>query len=138
MTPKQKIEALTRSWYGYSLFAAVLAVLSIRASGPLSLMVGLGLSIAINGVLLVLSLALVAFLGRKLLHRSNGTRVFLVVVSGLGAVLGALGTLNGAWQFLQQWSIAAALNVLLLAACTMVNARSFRTLTETGTRSYFV
>ena len=138
MTPKQRIEALTRSWYGYSFFAAVLSVLSIHASGPLSLMVGLGLSIAINAVMLVLSLALVTFLGRKLANRSSGTRFFLVVVAGLGAVLGALGTLSGAWQFLHEWSIAAALNVVLLAACTMLNARSFRVLTDTAVRAYFV
>jgi hypothetical protein len=138
MNAKQKIEQLTRSWYGYALFAALLSVLSIRADGVLSLMIGLGLSIVLNAVGLVLSIAFTAWLGRRLLHRSNGTRLFLVVFSGLFSVLGTLGTLSGAWAFLTSWTLASACSVVLCASCTLLNFRSFRVLTETSVRAYFV
>jgi hypothetical protein len=138
MNAKQKIEKLTRSWYGYALFAAVLSVLSLQASGPLGLMIGLGMSVVLNAIALVISIAITTFLGRKLVHRSNGTRIFLVVVSAIGAVLGVLATLSGVWAFLHEWSLAAVCNVVMMAACTMMNARSFRVLTETTVRAYFV
>lgn len=53
-------------------------------------------------------------------------------------MLGALGVLSGAWAFLHEWSLAAILDVVLMATCTMLNARSFRVLTDTAVRSYFV
>jgi hypothetical protein len=138
MNAKQKIEQLTRSWYGYSVFAAVLSVLSLRASGVLALAIGLGISIAINAVGLLISIAIVTFFGRKLLYRSSATRTFLVVFSALFTVLGVLATLSGGWEFLRSWSLAALCNVALMATCTMLNARSFRVLTETSVKSYFV
>lgn len=138
MNARQKIEQLTRSWYGYSVFAAVLSVLSLRASGVLSLTIGLGMSIAANAFGLVVSVAIVTFLGRRLVHRSAGTRLFLVVFSALFTVLGALGTLGGAWAFLHEWSLAALCGVVMTGACTMLNARSFRVLTETAVKAYFV
>jgi hypothetical protein len=139
MTPRQRIEGLTRSWYGYAAFAALLSVLSIRASGPLSLIIGLGLSIVINTIALVLSIAFIAWLGRKLaVSRSNPVRLFLVFFSGLFSVLGALGVLSGVWAFPHEWSLASIFNVVLMLTCTMLNAKSFRVLTDTAVRSYFV
>jgi hypothetical protein len=138
MDAKQKIEGLTRSWYGYALFAAIVSVLSFRASGVFSLMFGLGISIVINAIGLVISIAIVTFLGRSLLRRSGGTRVFLVVLSALFCVLGVLGSLSSAWGFLQTWSLASLLNAVLMVSCTSLNARSFRVLTETSVRAYFV
>ncbi len=139
MTPRQRIEGLTRSWYGYSVFAALLSVLSIRASGPLSLVVGLGVSIVLDTIGLVISIAVITWLGRKLsVSRSNPVRLFLVLFSGLFTVLGVLGVLGGIWAFLQEWSLASILEVVLMATCTTLNARSFRTLTDTAVRSYFV
>jgi hypothetical protein len=137
MNAKQKIEQLTRSWYGYSVFAAVLSVLGLRASGALALAIGLGITIALNAIGLIISIAIVTFLGRKLLHRSNATRMFLLVFSGLFAVLGVLATLSAGWDFLRTWSLATIVNVVLMAACTMMNARSFKVLTDTSVRSYF-
>jgi uncharacterized membrane protein YgaE (UPF0421/DUF939 family) len=139
MTPRQKIEGLTRSWYGYSVFAALLSVLSIRASGPLSLIIGLGLSIVLNTIGLFISIAVITYLGRKLaVSRSNPVRLFLVIFSGLFTVLGVLGVLGGIWAFLHEWSLASICNVVLVATCTMLNARSFRVLKDTAVRSYFV
>jgi len=138
MNAKQKIEQLTRSWYGYSVFAALLSVLSLRASGVLSLAIGLGLSIAMNAIGLAISIAIVTFLGRKLVHRSSATRTFLVVFSGLFCVLGALGTLGAGWQMLHEWSLASLCSLVMMAGSTTLNARSFRVLGETSVRAYFV
>jgi hypothetical protein len=138
MNAKQKIERLTRSWYGYSLFAALLSVLSLRASGVLSLAIGLGISIVLNAIGLLISVAIVTFLGRKLVHRSGATRTFLVVFSALFFVLGALGTLRAGWDFLGSWSLANLCNVVLMASCTLLNGRSFRVLTDTSVKAYFV
>jgi|HubBroStandDraft_2_1064218.scaffolds.fasta_scaffold1512734_1 hypothetical protein len=138
MTARQKIEQLTRSWYGYSVFAAVLSVLSLRASGVLSLAIGLALSIVLNAIGLVVSLAVVTFLGRSLVNRSRGTRLFLVVFSGLFCVLGVLGTLGAGWDMLHSWSLASLCSLVMMASCTMLNGRSFRVLGETGVRAYFV
>lgn len=138
MTPKEKLEQLTRTWYGYSVFAALVSVLSLRASGVLSLAIGLGVLIAVNAVGLVLGIAFQTWLGRKLVARSSGTRLFLVVFSGLFAVLGVLSTLTAAWAFLHEWSLAALGEVVLAAVATTLNARSFRVLNETAVRAYFV
>ena len=160
MTPRQRIEGLTRSWYGYSVFAAMLSVLGIRASGPLSLVIGLGMSIVINTIGLVISIAVVTWLGRKLAvyhmqpeenadfalspdgrhYVLNGTKMWISnsAWADLFTVLGALGVLGGLWAFLHEWSLASILDVVLMAACTMLNARSFRVLSDTGVRSYFV
>lgn len=138
MNAKQKITQLTNSWYGYSLFAAALSVLSIRASGVLSLAIGLTFSIAINVVGLVISIAIVTFFGRKLLASSRPTRLFLVVISGLCTLFGAFGTLAAAWGFLHLWSLSALLQIVLSAAWTMMCARSFAVLGETDVRAHFV
>jgi hypothetical protein len=138
MIVREKIEKLTRSWYGYSLFAAVVSLLSVRASGALALTIGLGLSIVFNAIALVISLAIVTFFGRKLMARSNATRMFLIVFSALFAVLGVLGTLSGAWAFLHDWSLSTVLGVVLTASATLLHARSFRVLNETAVRAYFV
>ena len=116
MNARQKIEQLTRSWYGYSVFAAVLSVLGLRASGVLSLAIGLGISIAINAVGLAISIAIVTFFGRKLLHRSSATRTFLVVISALFTVLGVLATLSGGWEFLRSWSLATMMSSIAMTA----------------------
>ncbi len=138
MNAKQKLEQLTRSWYGYSVFAALLSILSLRASGVLSLAVGLGLSIAFNVVGLAISIAVVTFLGRKLVHRSSGMRKFLVVFSGLFCVLGALATVSAGWAMLHEWSLASLCSLVMMASCTVLNARSFRVLGETSVKAYFV
>jgi len=138
MTPRQKIEQLTRSWYGYSVFAAVVSLLSVRATGIVSLAVGLGLSIVIDGIGLILSIAFVTFLGRKLVNRSSATRSFLWLFSGIFGVLGALATLSAAWGFLHEWSLASLAGIGLMAVYTGMNLRSFRVLGETAVKAYFV
>lgn len=138
MNAKQKISQLTNSWYGYALFSAIVSFFTIRASGVVAFMIGLPFAIAFIAVGFVISVAITTFFGRKLLAGSSGTRLFLVVASGLFAVLGALGTLGGAWAFLHVWSLSALLQVVLSASSTMLCARSFAVLGETDVRAHFI
>jgi len=80
----------------------------------------------------------VTFLGRRLVQRSRGTRLFLVVFSGLFFVLGVLGTASAGWELLRSWSLASVCSLVMMASCTMLNGRSFRVLGETSVRAYFV
>jgi hypothetical protein len=137
MTARQKIEQLTRSWYGFAVFAALLSVLSLRASGLLSLAIGLGFSILLNAIGLLVSIAFVTFFGHQLRHRSRATRSFLIVFSALFTVLGALATLRTGWEFLGSWSFGLLLSVVLAGSATMLYARSFRVLTDKAVRAYF-
>jgi len=117
------------------LFAAILSVLSFSTSGLFALAFGLGVSIGVNAVALVFSIAVVAFLGRKLVARSSATRTFLVVVSALFSVLGVLATLDGVWTFFGAWAIASACSIVMAGCCAMLNVRSFpRTHRNVGTR----
>jgi amino acid transporter len=61
-----------------------------------------------------------------------------VVVSALFSVLGVLATLDGVWTFFGAWSIASACSIVMAGCCAMLNVRSFRVLTETSVRAYFV
>jgi predicted RND superfamily exporter protein len=134
MNAKQKIERLTSGWYGYAVFATGLSIVGLLGSGMVSMAVGL----VFNAVGLVLSLALTAFLGRKLVRKSSGTRKLLVVLSAVVCVFGVLATVGAAWDMLQERSIASLCTVVIMASCTMLNGRSFRVLRETSVRAYFV
>jgi hypothetical protein len=138
MSPERKIETLTRAWYGYAFFAAVLSVFSLRANGLLGYMLGLPFAAAINFVVFLISCAITGFFGRRLMAKSNGTRRFLVFVSALFTLLGVLSTLTGSWAFLTQWSLASLVTAILAGTSTVMNARSYNVLTETSVRAYFV
>jgi hypothetical protein len=137
MNARQKIERLTNSWYGYALFTAVLSVFSVRASGIFSLAIGLGMTLVMNAIALVISIAFITFFGRGLIGKSAGMRRFLVFMSGLFTLLGVLGTLAAGWDFLRDWSIAGLLSIVASAACTVMNARSYNVLTQTSVKAYF-
>jgi hypothetical protein len=138
MTARQKLQTLSNSWYGYALFCALVSLFQIRATGILSMAIGLTLSLVLNAVMLVISLALVTFFARKLLARSSATRAFLVFVSGLCTVLGVLGTAGAAWAFLGHWSFAGIVSIALGAISVWMNARSFGVLTTRDVKAYFI
>ncbi len=127
MSAKQKIESLTNSWYGYMFFGALLNVWNG----------GFGI---INLTWSALSFAfmclLVFFFGRRLQNRSSMTRFFLVCVSGLFTVLGALGTARMGWAFVQTWQIGTLLYAAGLGLSAYMYGRSFRVLTDAGVKAY--
>jgi hypothetical protein len=137
MTAKQDLENLSHSWYGYVVCAALFSVFGLRASGIFTFAIGLSIWMVINAFMLVVALAVVTFLSRRLLARSSGTRVFLIVVSALFAVLGTLTFLDEGRMFLSYWSLSLLLRMAATAVGVMMNARSFAILMRPNVRRYF-
>jgi len=127
MSAREKIEALTNSWYGYLLFTAV-AELFVTGIGFFS-MIGTAFSF-------VFSCFVACFLGRRLLAKSSLTRVVLVILSGICTVLGAFGTAKMGWTFFHTWSLTTLVYTGMLATSVMMHARSFRVLTDSSVKSY--
>ncbi len=151
MTARQRIEQLTHTWYGFTVFAAIASVVTVAlwpfSAGLLFSPARLALTfvgsafalmfaIGLNVVGLVIGLFVVSLLGRALMARSASTRLLLVV---LVPVLGALT----AYTALQQlWSgiPGLALSPLLSAAVSLIAVslylRSWRVLTSAAVRDY--
>ena len=98
MTAKEKLEGLTHSWMGYAVCSALFSIFGLRATGLVTFAIGFGLWAAISAGFLVVTLALMMFLGNRLVAKSSFTRWFLVVVSALG-VVGGLGNLWNEGRF---------------------------------------
>ena len=126
-TAKQKIETLTNSWYGFTLFTGAMTLLN-RDFGVWS--------IATTAMGVLFNLFIVWFIGRKLLNKSGFTRVLLIVVSGLASVLGALGTAKLGWAFLNEWSLSLLFAAFFTGASVVMHARSFRVLTDSSVKAY--
>lgn len=128
MTAKEKIEKLTDTWYGYTLFANAVSLL----------IHGIGFfSIAFTAMATVFSLFVTFLIGRWLLGRSSIGRLVVLCLSGIGLVTGALAVLRFGALFLDEWSIAALAQTVVVAAGTLVNLRSLRTLTDASVKTYF-
>lgn len=129
MTARDKIENLTTAWIGFIIVTG-LSTFFVNGLGVLSLLATLG-SVAVNVVLAVL-------IGRALVKRSRGTRVFCLVLNGIGVVFGTLGALKLGWTLLHGWSFALLYMTVLAVAHAAMNARSWRVLRDASVRSYFV
>jgi hypothetical protein len=128
MTGKAKIEGLTNSWYGFAVFSAICSVL----------MNGIGF-FSIGGALvgLVVSWIITFCLGKALLGKSSFTRAILILLSGLLTVLGTLGVAKMTWTFVQTWQLSVLAAAAYSAVNTWMNAKSFRTLTDSSVKAYF-
>lgn len=127
MGAREKIEGLTRSWYGLVVFTSVFAVLEN----------GLGVfSTVATGIWTLFMITVVWFLGRKLLNRSSLTRVLLILVSGLGTLLGGYAVARMGWAFLHEWSIMLLLHAVFGAGAVGLYIRSFRVLTHDSVKAY--
>ena len=127
MTPRQKIEWLTNSWYGFALVSAIISLLSN----------GIGFfSIVFGGMGLAFSLFVTWVIGKLLLGRSSITRFVLVIFSGLGMVFYALAAAWSAWTFLGEWSLKYVFGTVLALVAASMNARSWKVLTDKGVKSY--
>jgi hypothetical protein len=128
MTGKAKIEGLTNSWYGFAVFSAIFSVVTN----------GLGIwsiGTAIAGLLF--SWILTFFIGRALVKKSSLTRAILLVVSGLVTVFGTLSVGRTTWAFVHTWEFGLLATVTYSAVSTWMNAKSFRTLTDSSVKAYF-
>jgi hypothetical protein len=127
MTGKTQIETLTNTWYGFSVFSALYG-LFMGGIGVFSLvgsLVGLGVSWLINFAI-----------GRALLRRSSGTRLFLIVSTGLGTLFSVLGTFKAAQLFVHSWDLRVLVITGYAVACTWIYAKSCRTLLSRSVKAY--
>lgn len=128
MSARQKIEALTNSWYGYYLFGAATGLLH-KGLGLFSL---LGAAISFGA-----ACVLTWFLGRRLLARSSLTRGLLVLVSAVVTFFSTLGAAKAGWSFLHGFSLADLVYVAFAGVTVFQYGRSFKVLTDDGVKGYF-
>lgn len=128
MTAHKKLEQLTDSWYGFTFFAAVVSVLSN----------GIGIfSLFFTVASTLFSLFITYLIGRSLQKKNGLTRVVLIVLSALSAIVGTLAVLKLGSSFFQDWSFGLLLNLVVGAAGVFMNARSFRVLTDRTVKAHF-
>ena len=128
MSARDRIEGLTNSWYGFDLVAGAVALLDS----------GFGFFSLLRAAAAVLfSFALTWFFGRRLLAKSSMMRMFLLVVSGIGVVFGALGTARLGWTFLHDWSIGLLIQTAFTGSAAWMYLRSLRALTDSQVKAYF-
>lgn len=128
MTARQKIEGLTNSWYGYAVFGAALSLWQ-NGIGFFSL---LG-----TAAWFVLNVAIVWFIGRRLLAKGSLMRVVLVILTGIFSVLGTVSAAKMGWTFFQTWSLTVAMYAAVSGLGVYMNARSFKVLTDASVKAYF-
>ena len=128
MTAHKKLEQLTDSWYGFTFFAAVISVLTG----------GIGIfSLFFTVASTIFSLFVTYLIGRSLQKKNGLTRVVLIVLSVLSAIVGTLAVLKLGGSFFQDWSFGLLLNLVLGAAGVFMNVRSFRVLTDRTVKAHF-
>lgn len=127
MTAKQKIENLTHTWYGFTVFMGALQLL-VNGLGVFSI---LGAAFST-----VLSLVLSFAFGRLLLGGSSLTRVLLVVFSTFGAILGTLAAGQALYTFFGDWSFALLGYATLALVSVSVHVKSFRVLTDKSVKAH--
>jgi hypothetical protein len=128
MNAKQKIENLTHTWYGFTVFMGAVQLL-VNGLGVFSI-----LSAAFSTVFsLVVSFAF----GRLLLGKSSLTRVLLVAFSAIGTILGVLGAGRMIYEFFGDWSFSLLGYAALALAGVSVNVKSFRVLTDDTVKAHF-
>ena len=128
MNAKQKIENLTHTWYGFTVFMGAVTLL-VNGIGFFSIL-GAAFSTVFS---LVVSFAF----GRLLLGGSSLTRILLVVFSAIGVVLGVLGVGQTIYTFFGDWSLSLLGYAALGIAGVSVNVKSFRVLTDATVKAHF-
>ncbi len=128
MSGRERIESLTHSWYGFSVFSAA-AVLLERGLGVFSFILG--------GIGLAFSFFVTWLIGRSLLGRSSLTRLLCLVVSLVAGLFAASNTVRLTGSLLHNFSLTAILEIALSAAYVAINIQSFRTLIDKQVKAYF-
>lgn len=127
-TAREKLEKLTNSWYGFAVFGAVCALLEG----------GLGFFSLLRAFFgMLFSFLVTFFLGRRLLAKSSFWRFVLVLFAGFGTVFGSLGLARGAWEFVHEWSFGLLFELGVALVAVVMNAKSFRVLTDSSVKAYF-
>ncbi len=152
MTARAQIEKLTNTWYGYHTFVALVGLVvgftSSVSAGISSLFDFSLLGAVAHGVVgifsavmsvfwLLITLALTAFFGNRLLKKSYFWRLFLLLASAVFMFFGVIGVLSGAWSFLGSWSLMKLLNVAVSGMNVWMLWSSWKTLTSSEVKAYF-
>ncbi len=123
MTARTKLEELTYSWYGYSLVAALVTLLTG----------GFGVfSIFIAAAFLAFRFVVTFLIGRALVKKSGLMRFAMLCVSVVGMALGPVL----AFMFFK-FSFSGLISSVMWIAHVGMAYRSFSTLREPTVRSYF-
>ena len=151
MTGKERIEGLTRTWYGFTVLAAAAGVAQVAlwpfSAGllfsPLKLLLGLVgsafvLVFAVGAGLVgaAAGLCLVYLVGRALLGRSGLVRMALAVLTPLLAVLSGLSALRSLWAGVSHLALAPVLSACVAGMAAALYVRSFRVLVDPAVRGY--
>lgn len=128
MTGKEKIEKLTNSWYGFALFTGI-ATIFINGIGVFSILGAI--------VSTFISFLITFFFGRLLLKKSSFARYFLIVLSGIFAVLGVVGVGGAVYNFFGEWSLSLLVYAGFAAISVYQYAKSFNVLTDKSVKGYF-
>jgi hypothetical protein len=127
MTARQRIESLTASWVTFIIVSG-LATLLVNGVGVFSLLIALG-SVVVN-------VAIVLFIGRRLLAGSSLTRTFLLVVATIGALGGSLAAAKFAWAGLWGFSFRMLVLAAIFAANAGMNVHSIRVLLSDSVKAH--
>jgi hypothetical protein len=128
MTGRAKIEGLTNTWYGFAVFSAAYALVTG----------GIGIwNIGKTGIGLLVSWFFTFLIGRALLRKSSLVRTILLVVSGISVLLGTYSAGSSALSFMAHWELGLLFTAVYSAVGAWMNAKSFRTLTDSSVKAYF-
>jgi hypothetical protein len=121
---KQELERLTHAWYGCVVAASALGFFFM----------GRGIIGAAIGLLI--SLTLVTIIGRKLAGGSNATRLFCIVVSGLGLLGNVAGVYHNGMALFGYFSFFQLAVVALGAIYVWMSIRSLRVMFRNDVRKH--
>ena len=130
MNGKAKLEGLVNAWYGFTLFAAIVNVVTaVLGSGFFA-----GLTVPFVIGILLFSFFVTWVIGKLLLAKSGIMRFVLLVLSPLFVLAGALSL----WRFISApWSFSAIVAALMTGCGVWMQLRSIRTLLDRNVKAYF-
>ncbi len=130
MSGKQKIQELTNEWYGFTVLSFVVQGVMAFFGAPILSVVTIPLIIGFA----VISLAITWGIGHLLIKKSSFTRIVLLVLSPIVAVLGCVSV----WNLVTgPWSIGMVITTFLTVAGVWMQIHSFRTLLDRSVSAYF-
>jgi hypothetical protein len=130
MEGKAKLEALTNAWYGYTLFAALVNIVSAFLGGGIFGFVAIPFVIFFS----LFSLFVAWAIGKLLIKRSGLTRFVVLVLSPLGLLIGTLSM----WRFITgPWSLSGMVSALVLVCGMWMQLRTLKTLLDRSVKNYF-
>ncbi|NUO53991.1 MAG: hypothetical protein HOV80_34535 [Polyangiaceae bacterium] len=130
MEGKAKLEALTNAWYGYTLFAALVNIVSAFLGGGIFGFVAVPFVIFFS----LFSLFVAWAIGKLLIKRSGLTRFIVLVFSGIGLLFGGLAM----WKFVTgPWSFSGIVSAFVMGCGLWMQLRTLKTLTDRSVKNYF-